>query len=296
MDVLTIPPIPPTEPLMAIAAPDLPALTSGVATDRRWQRAALTVGRNLALLPFRLVRRLVEDVASVLTHACMALWNGGLTLAAFAGLGLLVAVESAMENLFMGEVLQSLLPVLSEYLPDVNPLAALLAGYVPAVDEVRASSVVALVVALAGVMMAAAFFHGLRGVLMARGRKTEPVQEALLLGPMTEEASPAAPRPVSPMLVVALVAGATVTLGLFGAEWYLFGLVFQERWIGLAGAGLLLLARLAFGFVGNPMLHVMLPRGRQAIEHVEMTVSGLWRLVPNVVSETAERLRALGVE
>lgn len=295
MDPLPLPPNPPAGPGIVLAHPAA-AAAPNPGQGSGFARAPAVAG-DLVLLPLRLLRRLLTDLAGTIIHLWLAFWNGGLAVLGLSFIGALWLVETFGENFFLGEVFAVLVPGMKAYASDATAAGRLLVAFLPFLDEIRASTVVAFVVAGAAVGAIAVFFCSLKRVLEARARLSSKVQEALLLDPESREVAPAGQqdRP-APLALVGLVIGAGATVGILLFEVYAFTILLRSHWLGPLSALVLLCARVVVGYLAHLGIGFTLTSAQGVLEHVESFVRGAVGIIPNLVEESLHQLRTLGTE
>ena len=295
MEVLTFPPTPPAGPVVALPSPPVSRPVSEPEGWRAWVEQGCRVLWNLLLLPLRVAHRFALDLQAALLLLFLGAWELGLASLGLAFILGIVAVESFGENFFMGELFKALFPGMRAYVPDATALGMWLAAGFPALDDVRASTIFAFVVAGGAVLATSISLHNLRRWQQEGTRSLPAFQEALMLDPQGQESPPPPPKPLprhSPALV-GMVVGAGAQALILGFEVYAFALVLESALFGVLSSLLLLGVRLVFGFVAHFGLGYSVLHGRAAAEHMVGFGTGLLRVVPNAVGEVLHRLETL---
>lgn len=296
MDVLTIPPTPPDGPVMALPAPVAPPPALPATGLQAGVLHGLRVVGDLLLLPLRVLQRLALDLQTALTHLFLAFWEIVLAVLALGFMLALYAVDSFGENFFIGEVFQTLIPGMRAYVPEATAMGMWLASVFPLLDEVRASTIFAFVVAGGAVLATSIFFHSLKRWQQDRSKSQPAFQEALLLDPQGQETPPALPNPprLDSLALVGMGVGAGAQLLFLGFEVFAFTQVLGSGLFGVLSALLLLGVRLVFGYVAHFGLGSLILHGRAAGDHVVGFGTSVVAIAPNVIAEIHHRLETLG--
>lgn len=298
MEALLLPPTPADGLALApvaIPAPVAAPARAGEARSRSALRAAADVAADVLLLPLRLLRRLAVDLATAATHAVFAVWTAVLATVLLALTAGGLAVEAFGESIFVKDIFEMLSVNAREYLDRASALGALLAMSWPELDEVRASTVVATIFALAGVAASAVFFRGLEQWTQYRKAASPAVQETLLLDPQVQQPAPPPPaQPRDAWPAVRMTVGAGATGGIFALETAGFALLLERLWLALVIVTGLLAVRLVAGFLTHRVFGLFLAQTGATLDHVRGLVVTVTRVVPNLVEEALQLLVTLG--
>lgn len=281
------------EPLRLAGTSRHPALRRAWEACTRVLGLLWTVAWNLILLPLRLGRKLLEDVAAVAMHGVFGLLEF-VGAAVFLAIGLgMIAVEQVPENVLVAMTFEKLLPESRGYLVDVFSPAALLGGWLPWLEEVPAAAVVALVFSLFSLASGVCFFAGLRAWMNARQAASAAVQEPLMLGTQTATAAPPPATHVGGHGLTFLILGGVATAIFMVMEAAGFSLVMHPGWLGILWALALSFGRLVIGLLGHWVVSRFTQHVGALYQHVVGFLGGLFHVLPDLVQEAIRLLEHL---